>query len=240
MRYRVLCSPCCKPIRRLVHRLSPQVRAHWCTWAQRLPPLLGLIWNPFWKVNPCWQQFWFLIHSCNTPYVHLLLSWQPTWMWLQSLQAPYLAGSGTYAADGISTCTSPTTTANAIGSKPLGWTTLSPMNDQGLATALLSQPVKVCQELFRACKVVGPYLCIFPWSGWDIVRYPWQDKRGRVLYPLVSCVLRYSKNGDNLKHVWRWAAVLHGNGLTLPWYHNNLRFTLLVYDTGKCSVYGSS
>ena len=65
------------------------------------------------------------------------------------VQAPYLAGSGAYGigGSGIGSCTAPATTPNAPGSRPLTWTTLSPPNDQGLAAALLNQPVKVCYAL---------------------------------------------------------------------------------------------
>ena len=62
---------------------------------------------------------------------------------LPCFQVPYKAGSGVYptnAGTGIATCTNPTV---AAGSSPIGWTTVSPPNDIGLAAALLNTPIKV-------------------------------------------------------------------------------------------------
>lgn len=79
-------------------------------------------------------------------------------VWVHLFQVPYQAGSGGYATDGVSTCTSPTTTANAAGSKPLTWATLDPMNDQGLAAALPNQPVKVRIALCYRPNICGSKL----------------------------------------------------------------------------------
>ena len=61
--------------------------------------------------------------------------------YVRTLQVPYLAGPGGYANDRVAPCTK---RPNAAGSQPLGWTIISPMNDDGLVAALQHTPVKVC------------------------------------------------------------------------------------------------
>lgn len=60
-------------------------------------------------------------------------------------QVPYVAGGGYYgpAGSGVGTCSAQ---ANAAGTAVLGWTTVWPQNDDGLSTALLLSPVKVCSR----------------------------------------------------------------------------------------------
>lgn len=86
--------------------------------------------------------------NCNPSGYDCDGGWATTaWTFMQSnggiateASLPYLAGSGSYANNGRSTCTKP---ANAAGTGSHSWQGISPMNDVGLAAALLNTPVKI-------------------------------------------------------------------------------------------------
>lgn len=101
------------------------------------------------------------------------------WAWMQSnggvaaeSQIPYVAGSGAYgpSGSGVGTCTPP---SNAAGTSPAGWTSVWPYNDDGLAPALLSNPVKVGLYVGPQFQHYssGVLTCTAAESGWSTINH---------------------------------------------------------------------